>query len=54
MMINNIIKYIDTGNKVYLFSFCKVEGDEESILRIKELLPNNPCQLMNERLSILL
>lgn len=40
MMVNNIIKYIETGNKVYLFSFCKVEGDEESILRIKELLPN--------------
>lgn len=31
---NNIKDYIDKGNDVYLFSFCKYEGDERAIEKI--------------------
>lgn len=34
--------------------FSKLNKDKEMKESGKELLPNNPCQLMNERLSILL
>lgn len=31
MMINNIENYLNCGKKVYIFSFCKYEGDEKTI-----------------------
>lgn len=39
MLIKNIIDYIDNGKKIYLFSFCKHEGDENSIQKLMEKMP---------------
>ena len=36
----NIKNYISLGKDVYLFSFCKEEGDEETIETILKLFPN--------------
>ena len=36
----NIKKYISLGKDVFLFSFCKEEGDEETIEDILKLIPN--------------
>lgn len=36
----NIKKYISLGKDVFLFSFCKSEGDEETIEAILKLFPN--------------
>ena len=33
-LTSNIINYINEGNKVYLFSFCRQEGDEKAIDKI--------------------
>ncbi len=38
-MINNIIKYIEQGKIVYLFSFCKEENDENAIEYIESQIP---------------
>lgn len=40
-IINNINKYIQSGYKIYLYSFCKHEGDEESIDYILNKMNNN-------------
>ncbi len=37
-LVNNIKKYLDINKKVYLFSFCKEEGDELAIEKILENL----------------
>lgn len=37
---NNIKKYISLGKDVFLFSFCKCEGDEDTIEDIIKLFPN--------------
>lgn len=42
LLINNIESYIKKGNEVYLFSFCKYEGDENTIDRVLEHFKNNP------------
>ena len=39
MLINDILEYIRTGKKIYLFSFCKHEGDERTIEQLLERLP---------------
>ena len=39
---NNIIQYIKTGNTVYLYSFCKHEGDESTIDHVLEAFKDNP------------
>lgn len=39
MLIKNIIDYIADKKKVYLFSFCKHEGDEDSIQKLMKRLP---------------
>lgn len=36
----NIKKYISLGKDVFLFSFCKCEGDEDTIEAILKLFPN--------------
>ena len=36
----NIKNYISLGKNIYLFSFCKHEGDEETIEAILKLFPN--------------
>lgn len=36
---SNIIEYIQQGMKIYLFSFCKYEGDEKGISKILDNLP---------------
>ena len=38
-MYQNIKRYISQGKKVYLFSFCRYEGDEKMINKLKILLP---------------
>lgn len=37
---NNIKNYISLGKEVYLFSFCKNEGDEYTIEKVLESFPN--------------
>lgn len=39
-LCNNITKYINSGNEVYLFSFCEYEGDEVTIEKIVNRFPN--------------
>ncbi len=39
MLIHNIIDYIQSQKEIYLFSFCKYEGDENSISKLKNKLP---------------
>lgn len=39
-LCNNITKYINSGNDVYLFSFCEYEGDEVTIEKIVNRFPN--------------
>ena len=41
-LFNSIDKYIKEGNEVYLFSFCKYEGDENTINLILEHFKDNP------------
>lgn len=41
MLINNIKKYINQGKKVYLYSFCKYEGDERIIDILINKFKNN-------------
>lgn len=41
LLVKNIKKYIEEGSKVYLFSYCKYEGDEVTIDKILKELPNN-------------
>ena len=38
---NNIEKYLEDNKKVYLFSFCKHEGDEETVDKIKNYFKEN-------------
>lgn len=38
-MVYNIIKYIEQGKEVYLFSFCKEENDEKAIENIMSKIP---------------
>ena len=38
-MINNIIRYIEQGKIVCLFSFCKEENDEKAIEKIENQIP---------------
>lgn len=40
VLVNNINDYINIGKKVYLFSFCKYEGDEKAIDKIVNCLKN--------------
>ena len=40
-LINNIKEYIEMGKKVYLYSFCKYEGDENTIDNILNKFYNN-------------
>lgn len=40
MLKNNIEDYQSLGKKVYLFSFCKYEGDEDTIDKVLDLLNN--------------
>lgn len=42
ILTNNIKQYIAQGKKVYLYSFCSHEGDENAINEIYEKLDNNP------------
>lgn len=42
LLVNNIKKYIEQGNIVYLYSFCRYEWDEKAIDEILENFPNNP------------
>ena len=39
MLAHNIVDYIDLGKEVYLFSFCKYEGDERAIEQLIKMLP---------------
>ena len=39
MLKNNILDYVNSGKSVYLFSFCKHEGDENAINKVYGLLP---------------
>lgn len=41
LLINNIKKYLEIGKKVYLYSFCKYEGDERTIDSILNEFSNN-------------
>jgi colanic acid/amylovoran biosynthesis protein len=41
MLINNINEYIKQGKKVYLYSFCKREGDENTIDQVAEKVNDN-------------
>ena len=41
MLVNNINNYIQLGNTVYLYSFCKYEGDEVTLDRILEEFKGN-------------
>lgn len=41
MLINNIKKYVEEGFDIYLYSFCKYEGDEESISEIMSKLSDD-------------
>ena len=36
-LCNNISNYLNSGNEVYLFSFCEYEGDENTIAKIKKI-----------------
>ena len=42
MLTQNINKYINKGNKVYLYSFCEHEGDERVIDVLLKKFKNNP------------
>lgn len=33
-LVNNIYNYLKNGKKVYLFSFCNIEGDEKAIHKV--------------------
>lgn len=37
---NKIVNFIKDGKKIYLFSFCKYEGDEVGIKKITDTLPD--------------
>ena len=39
MLVNNIVDYINLGKEIYLFSFCKYEGDERAIQKLLKMLP---------------
>lgn len=39
-MSNKIVNFIKDGKKIYLFSFCKYEGDEVGIKKITDTLPD--------------
>ena len=41
MLTNNINEYIRQGKKVYLYSFCKREGDENTIDQVAEKVNDN-------------
>lgn len=41
MLSNNINEYIKQGKKVYLYSFCKREGDENTIDKVVEQVNDN-------------
>lgn len=41
-LCNHIKKYLEEGKKIYLYSFCENEGDEETLDCILNRLPNNP------------
>ncbi len=41
-LIKNVEKYLNEGNKVYLYSFCKDEGDEILLDKIVAEFPGNP------------
>ncbi len=41
MLVKNINKYIELGKKVYLYSFCKHEGDERAISKIMQNFEKN-------------
>lgn len=41
MLKLNILKFIDDGKKVYLFSFCEAEGDIVAIKKIIDMLPES-------------
>lgn len=50
MLTKNIEDYIDKGKRVYLFSFCKYEGDENSIQKLMKRIPEkykNKIQCVN-------
>ena len=42
LLVNNIDRYLKSGNSVYLYSFCEYEGDEKTIDTILQKFPNNP------------
>lgn len=39
LLKNNIINYIENGKEVYLFSFCNLEGDKDSIDKLLKSIP---------------
>ena len=39
-LCNNISNYLNSGNEVYLYSFCEYEGDENTIEKIINNFPN--------------
>lgn len=41
MLAKNITNYVNDGKRVYLFSFCKYEGDESAIKKIINKLDSN-------------
>lgn len=41
MIVENIKQYIEQGKKVFLFSFCKYEGDENAIEKIMSMIENS-------------
>lgn len=41
-LINNIKQYVKDGNTVYLYSFCRNEGDEATIDNVLEVFKDNP------------
>ena len=40
-LAKKIVDFIDNNKEVYLFSFCKYEGDEVGIKKVAEQLPDN-------------
>lgn len=48
MLINSIIDFIKQGKEVFLFSFCKYEGDEETIDYIINKMPKEYKDKINK------
>ena len=46
MLVSNIEKFLGDGYSVYLFSFCKDEGDEIAINRVLSRLPDDSRKLV--------